>query len=559
MSNNGYIIGCDVGTGSVRAGVFTETGKMMAMSAQDIKIWHPQPDFVEQSSEDIWKACCVCVKNAVKNAGLKPEQIKGVGFDATCSMVVLDENDRPLSVSPTNNNKQNVIVWMDHRATEEAHQINQTGHDVLKYIGGTISPEMEIPKLLWLKTYKPKTWEKAGKFLDLADFMTFHATGVDVRSLCTTTCKWTYLGHKKSPDQENVEGWDDSFFNQIGLADLVDEEYRRIGTHIKLPGQPVGEGLSKKAAGELELPAGTPVGVGMIDAHAGGLGLLGIQVDDESINLEYHLALIGGTSSCHMTVSKKPRFIDGVWGPYYSAMIPDMWLNEGGQSATGALIDHIIFSSKQSVELKEQAGEENKTVYQLLNERLYRLAEKRGMKQIGTLTYDLHVLPYFHGNRSPRANPSLTGSICGLTLSSTLDDLALLYLATIQAIAYGTRHIIETLNESGYTIDTIMATGGGTKNKVFLQQHADICRCKIVLPNEPEAVLLGSAVLGAVASEVYSSIFEAMENMNKQGKVIEPGRGDINDYHQAKYKIFHEMHRNEVSYNNIMDRVAASL
>lgn len=64
------------------------------------------------------------------------------------------------------------------------------------------------------------------------------------------------------------------------------------------------------------------------------------------------LALIGGTSSCHMAVSKNARFIDGIWGAYYSAMIPGYWLNEGGQSATGALIDHMITSHPQYSDAK---------------------------------------------------------------------------------------------------------------------------------------------------------------------------------------------------------------
>lgn len=75
------------------------------------------------------------------------------------------------------------------------------------------------------------------------------------------------------------------------------------------------------------------------------------------------------------------------------------------------------------------------------------------------------MLPYFHGNRSPRANPNLRGVVTGLRMTQTLDDLALIYLATIRAIALGTRHIIEEMNKAGYAIDTIMGCGGGTKTR----------------------------------------------------------------------------------------------
>jgi ribulose kinase len=226
-------------------------------------------------------------------------------------------------------------------------------------------------------------------------------------------------------------------------------------------------------------------------------------------------------------------------------MVPEMWLTEGGQSATGALIDHIIFSHACAAELRKQADQSGKTVYELLNARLDQLAA--GEPFPARVTRELNILPYFHGNRSPRANPHLRGVISGLKLSATLDDLALLYLATIQAIAYGTRHIIEVLNEHGYRIETVFVCGGGTKNPVFLREHADITGCRLVLPREPEAVLLGSAVLGAVASGHYKSVVEAMAAMAHAGEVIEPAGGETRQYHDAKYKNFLHMYDHYIS------------
>src|SRR5690625_6497748 len=88
-------------------------------------------------------------------------------------------------------------------------------------------------------------------------------------------------------------------------------------------------------------------------------------------------------------------------------MIPGLWLNEGGQSATGALIDHVIFSSSHAENLKKIAADQNRTVYNLLNDRLIEMAEEKHLDDVGYLTQNLHVLPYFHGNRSPRAEASL--------------------------------------------------------------------------------------------------------------------------------------------------------
>jgi len=309
--------------------------------------------------------------------------------------------------------------------------------------------------------------------------------------------------------------------------------------------------LTSSAAEELGLQKDTAVSVSAIDAHAGGIGLLGSSPEGKRTarHLQNRLALIGGTSSCHMAVSETPRFIDGVWGPYYSAMVPDMWLTEGGQSATGALIDHIIFSHAQADDLQKKAGKVGKTVYELLNETVDELSQS--LQFPAQLTEETHVLPYFHGNRSPRADPSLRGMVSGLRLSDSIDELARLYLATIQSIAYGTRHIIQALNEEGYQIDTIIATGGGTKNPLFLREHADATGLKIVLPEESQAVLLGSAMLGAVAAGEYSSVKEAMEIMSGTGDVINPTNGRLKSYHDAKYKVFNRMCQDQMEYRNL--------
>ena len=152
--------------------------------------------------------------------------------------------------------------------------------------------------------------------------MVYKATGADRRSLCTNVCKWTYLGHESR--------WDRTFFDAIGLGDLFDDG--KVTEDVAPMGENAGT-LSTEAADLMGLTTQTAVGVGIIDAHAGGIGV-GVS--------EPILALIGGTSSCHMAVSKDARFIPGVWGPYYGAMLPDLWLSEGGQSATGALLDHTI-------------------------------------------------------------------------------------------------------------------------------------------------------------------------------------------------------------------------
>lgn len=545
-SNTEYVIGVDVGTGSARAGIFDLRGRMISTGVHPIRIFHPKAHHVEHSSQDIWLAVCAAVKTALKSSDVNSQNVVGISFDATCSLVALDKEDQPITMSLTGDSSHNVIVWMDHRAERQADEINRTKHRVLDYVGGTISPEQEPPKLKWVKENLPDTWRDAAKFFDLADYLVYEASGKNVRSLCTVVCKWTYMGHEGEHGK-----WDESFFKEIDLDDLFLDN--RVGEAIRPIGTKAGE-LTAKAAGELGLTENTAVGIGIIDAHAGGIGSLGMLAVGEKAgerNIERTLALIGGTSSCHMAIAPEARFVEGVWGPYYGAMIPGMWLAEGGQSATGALLDHIIANHAYAEQLRSDANIQGETVYTLLNRKVEQM--KSGSSGREMLTSNFHLLPDFLGNRSPRADSHARGMISGLALDSSFESLAVLYYATIQAVAYGTRHIIEALNARGYQINRIHASGGGTKNSLWLQEHADVTGCNVYVAKDCESVLLGTGILAAVASGKYASILDAMEAMSPEAEVVEPNFA-VQDFHEAKYEVFKLMHEHQMEYKRIINK-----
>lgn len=267
-------------------------------------------------------------------------------------MVAISDDLKPISVSLTGDSNRNIVLWMDHRAKIEADRINTTQHNVLKYVGGKVSLEMQMPKLLWIKANLPTTWKKVKYFFDLPDYLTWRATGSSSRSLCSLVCKWNYV---VSSDKN---GWDESFLKQIGLEDLMENNYEKIGNLVLLPGDPCNGGLTKLAAGEIGLLPCTPVGTSLIDAHSGGLGMIGCNVDGVSSEFETRLGLICGTSTCHMAITNLPIFVPGIWGPYYSAMVPKYWLNEAGQSASGALIDFIINTHPATEKILEKCSKE---------------------------------------------------------------------------------------------------------------------------------------------------------------------------------------------------------
>ena len=521
-------IGVDVGTSSARAGVFDEKGTLLATARHPITVWHEAGNVVEQSSSEIWAACVDSVRAAMAEAALPPSAIKGIGFDATCSLVVLDGNANPLTVNPSGDRRRNVIVWMDHRAIAEARLINDTHDDVLRYVGGSISPEMEIPKLLWLKRHLPSTYRSAGHFFDLADYLSFRASGSTARSICTLACKWNFLAHERR--------WSDSYFERIGLGDLGSDNYAKIGAEIAAPGMPLGTGLTKSAARDFGLLEGTPVGASLIDAHAGGVGTIGgREKSGKSVDVCRRLAYIMGTSACIMATTAKAHFVPGIWGPYYSGMVPGFWLNEGGQSAAGAAIDHLIRSHpayNEAVTTAQAAGVE---ILEFLERRIVSRAQNPG--EAALFARDIHVLPEFLGNRSPFADPDSRAVVAGMDLDVDIDSMERLFVAGLCGLAYGLADVVDAFRSHGVDTDLMVIGGGAGRSSLVRQIMADTTGLTVALPETQEPVLLGAAMLGAVAGGVYGSIADAMTSMSAIGWLSEPTTPEIADFHRSKRRV----------------------
>ncbi|KQP13621.1 FGGY-family carbohydrate kinase [Pseudorhodoferax sp. Leaf267] len=520
------VVGVDVGTGSARAGVFDLAGRMLATAKRDITLFHAPGAMVEQSSTEIWAAVCASVRQALAEGGVSPDQVAGIGFDATCSLVVLGPGGQPLPVGPSEDPARNIIVWMDHRAVAQADRINATGHDVLRYVGGRISPEMETPKLLWLLEHRPAVFAQAWQFMDLTDFLTWRASGDLARSTCTVTCKWTYLAHEQR--------WDAGYFRTVGLGVLADEGFARIGQRVVAPGTALGQGLTPQAAAELGLHAGTAVATGVIDAHAGGIGTVGVDGDPFSA-----LAYVFGTSSCTMTSTREPVFVPGVWGPYFSAMVPGTWLNEGGQSVAGAAIDHLLAMHPLAPEARQQAQAAGQSLPVLL---ATLAAHKAGdLSNAVHLAQGLHVVPEFLGNRAPLADPHARAVIAGLGMEQDMDSLVALYIAGICGVAYGLRQIIEAQAAAGAPVARIMISGGAGRLDLVRQLLADASGIPVLAAQADEPVLLGAAMLGGVAAGAFGDVGAAMAAMSRVGQTFHPQGGALAGVHQARFAAFGQL------------------
>ena len=482
------------------------------------------------------------------DAALPASAVKGMGFDATCSLVVVDVAGHPLTVSASGDERRNVIVWMDHRAMAEARRVNETRDDVLRYVGGSVSPEMEIPKLLWLKRHLPSTYHSAGHFFDLADYLSFRATGSTARSMCTLACKWNYLAHEHR--------WSGSYLERIGLGDLASDEYARIGREIVAPGTSLDAGLIKPAAHDFGLLEGTPVGASLIDAHAGGVGTIGGRGESgEPVDVCRRLAYIMGTSACIMATTREPCFVPGVWGPYYSGMVPGFWLNEGGQSAAGAAIDHLVRSHPAYDETVAAAHAAGMEVLEFLERRIVSRAASLG--EAALLARDIHVLPEFLGNRSPFADPDARAVVAGMDLDVDIGSMERLFVAGLCGLAYGLADVVESFRSHGVESDMMVISGGAGRSPLVRQIMADTTGLTIAVPRTQEPVLLGAAMLGAVAAKSRGSIGDAMASMSAIGRLSEPTAPAMADFHRTKRKVHGLMRKLDSDSRDAMRGIAS--
>ena len=391
-------------------------------------------------------------------AGVAAEAVAGISFDATCSLVVRDAAGAPLSISGDGDPGRDTIAWIDHRAFAEAAECTATGHTVLQYAGGVMTPEMQVPKAMWLKRRLPDVWSRTGYLFDLADFLTWRASGNTARSRCTLACKWSYQAHEP-------HGWPEDFFASVGLSDLL----QRGG--LPAAATPVGSDLgplTAQAAKDLGLSQSCRVATGLVDAYAGGLGVFGADAITDA-GTRGEAVLIAGTSSCVMTVGRIPQHFKRLLGTVSRRYAAGFWVTEGGQSATGALLDHLI-------RVHAAGGDPTAERHRAIADRVQALRNEQG----ADFAAKLHILPDFHGNRAPLADPGAVGVMSGLTLDASFDGLCRLYWRACVGIALGVRHILDHMREAGCAIHTLHVTGGHTRNPLLMELYADATGCRLM-------------------------------------------------------------------------------
>ena len=474
-----FVLGLDVGTQSLRAALVDFQGKTRAFGVSAIETTYPRPTWAEQQPASWWDGARKAVRDALQIGGVKPEQVVGVGLDCTaCTVVACDDDGKPARPA---------LLWMDQRSFREAEEIGATGDPILRYVSGRVSPEWMLPKALWLKRNEPETYRASPRIVECTDWMMHRLTGEWMLSLNHVAVKWNYA----RPDG----GWPVALMKQVGLDDLLGKWPARI--------VPLGKGdsrLSESAAVELGLKGGIPVAQGGIDAYLGMLGLGATRDGD--------VAVIVGSSTCHLAQSREGVFGSGAAGCYPDATVEGLYTIEAGQTATGSILDWYRrhFAGNERLEAERRGVH----VYQVLDE----LASAVPPGSDGLVVRD-----DWQGNRSPFKNPQARGAVVGLSLAHGPGHI---FRAIYEATTMGTRHILEDASAHGLNVERIFLGGGGAKSALWLQIHADILKKPIHLARESEACALGSAMAAAVAAGVYSDFDEAAREMVAIERVVEP-------------------------------------
>ncbi len=544
-----YAVGIDFGTLSARAIlVDVSDGTILASSAMDYphgvmdqflpdKVTKLEPDWALQYPPDYLECASKTVKDVLRDAKVRPEDVIGVGTDFTeCTMLPTLRDGTPICMLEEfkNNPHAYVKLWKHHAAQDIANRLNEIAASrneaFLACYGGKISSEWMFPKIWQILNEAPEVFDRADRFMELADWITLQFTGIEMRNSCTAGYKAMWQKKEGYPSND--------FFRSLDkrLEHIIDEKMSR---DIYPVGTKAGH-ITKEASKLLGLCEGTPVSVGIGDAHA---AVPGAGITSPDIML-----MVIGTSGCDMLVSRSEIKVKGMCGICEDGILPGFYGYEAGQSCMG---DHFAWFKKHCTtsKIEEAAKAQNKSVLEYLND---------SASQIEPGSSGLLALDWWNGNRSVLVDVDLTGLILGMTLTTTTEEM---YKALVEAVAYGKRMIIDTFKESGVPIKQLYATGGiAEKSPFVMQTFADVIGTPVHIAATKEATAMGAAMFGAVAAGKanggYDTITEAGSRMGggiRTTYTPNPEHQKIYEQLYTEYKYLHAYFGN--NQNDVMKRL----
>lgn len=444
--------------------------------------------------EDFIVSMAGAVQGALKEAGISPRQIIGIGIDSTsCTLIPTDGQGKPLCEYPGLDSRPHAYakVWKHHAAEPFARYFEQLARKeqetFLKDCGNSVSCEWAVPKMLEIRRYDPELYHKISYFLDLPEWLTWKMTGCLTRSVASAGYKFHWKEDRGYP----ARGFLDRAAPGFGR-----EFYEKAAGVVLQLASPAGK-LTAQMAERLGLPTGLTVAVGSLDGH--------IAATAAGISGEHECVLITGTSNVIAFLSKEYRYVPGICGCVYGGIKPGFYSYEAGQACTGDMLDWFTKNLVPQACFQE-AEDKGIGIHQLLSEKA-----AAGHPDSNPLT----ILDWMNGSRNLPSDSTLKSGFIGMSLASRPEDI---YCAMIQGIACTTRFILEHCEAHGFSFERIVATGGiPSKNPFYMQQYANILGRDIDAAVYSDLPAMGSAIQAACAvgkaEGGYDSLEEAEDHM----------------------------------------------
>ena len=347
--------------------------------------------------------------------------------------------------------------------------------------------------------------------MEAGDYVTCRLTGKLAKSANIAGFKTCWSREDGYPSEE--------FLNKLH-PDFGIQAMKMLRGELLPAGASVGN-LTKEFADLLGLSENTIVTTAVIDAHAALPSTGSIREND--------MLVILGTSGCHISLSKQYREKDGIFGIVKDGVVDGFYCYESGQCGMG---DHFEWLLRTCItkEIEENAKAKDLSVLDYLAE----LAGKKGIGETGLLCLD-----WFNGNRSVLNDSDLSGMILGLTLATKAEDI---YRALVEALAFGSRKILENYEEAGIPVGNLFATGSMAKSPFVMQVFSDVLGKEIRLVASQNGPALGSAIFAAAASGIMT-LEDAARKLGKTKEAFyqpNPENKSLYDALYREYSILHD-------------------
>ncbi|GMV80192.1 MAG: xylulokinase [Planctomycetota bacterium] len=463
-----YYLGIDIGTSGSRALLIDATGAVRASASGEHTCQSPKPLWSEQAPAEWWAAVRKAVPEAVRKAGIKPEEIKGIGLSGQMhGLTLLDANNKVLRPA---------ILWNDQRTAAECAEITQRAgglKELLRLVSNPALTGFTAPKMLWVRKHEPKLYEQARKALLPKDYIRFLLTGEYATEV--SDASGTLLL------DINKRAWSAELLSKLEIdAALLPKVYESPEVSGRISPE------ASAALGGAVLP-GTPVVGGGGDQAAGGVGAGIVQSGIASVSL-------GTSGVVFLHADEVKTDPEGRLHSFCHA-VPGKWHMMGVCLSSGGSFQW--FRNALGQPEAEAARKSGGDPYDLLVAQA--AAEPAGSR-------GLCFLPYLTGERTPHADPYATGAYVGITPSTTKGALG---RAIIEGVCYSLRDSFEIFKALNLPVREVRVTGGGAKNPFWRQTLADVFgqgTCGLVAAEGPA---YGVALLAAVGTGGFKSVEEA--------------------------------------------------